>query len=71
MVASQAAESEARVGSLVKSVGQPGAGNPHARLEEGAPVAAAVRPDRALLYNLTRVLFPGMAEALRGVGSVD
>ena len=31
----------ARVGSLVKSAGQPDAGNPHVRLEEGAPVAAA------------------------------
>jgi len=26
------------VGSLVKSAGQPDAGNPHVRLEEGAPV---------------------------------
>ena len=51
-MASQAADTNARVGSLVKSVGQPGAGNPHARLEEGAPVTLrTAATDRALLYN--------------------
>jgi hypothetical protein len=38
-VAPEAADTSSRVGSLVKSVGQPDAGDPHVRLEEGAPVA--------------------------------
>jgi hypothetical protein len=38
MVAPKAANVNARVGALAKSVGQPCAGKPHARLEEGAPV---------------------------------
>ena len=42
------------MGALVKSVGQPCAGNPHARLEEGAPVRTPeALPDRALLYSHT------------------
>ena len=48
MVASQAADTRPRVGSLVKSVGQPCAGNPHARLEEGAPVGPPWRDTQAL-----------------------
>jgi hypothetical protein len=38
MVAPEEASVSARVGALAKSVGQPCAGKPHARLEEGAPV---------------------------------
>ena len=38
MVAPKEASVNARVGALAKSAGQPCAGKPHARLEEGAPV---------------------------------
>jgi hypothetical protein len=38
MVVSKGASVSAHVGALVKSVGQPCAGKPHARLEEGAPI---------------------------------
>ena len=37
-MAVEEASVSARVGALAKSVGQPCAGKPHARLEEGAPV---------------------------------
>ena len=37
----------ARVGSLVKSAGQPYAGNPHVRLEEGAPVGTPCEDTQA------------------------
>jgi hypothetical protein len=36
------------VGSLVKSAGQPDAGKPHVRLEEGAPVGRPWRDTQAL-----------------------
>lgn len=38
MVATKTASVNARVGALAKSAGQPYAGKPHVRLEEGAPV---------------------------------
>ena len=48
MVAQEAADGSVRVGSLVKSAGQPYAGNPHVRLEEGAPVGTPWRDIQAL-----------------------
>jgi hypothetical protein len=38
----------ARVGALAKSAGQPYAGNPHVRLEEGAPVGTPCEDIQAL-----------------------
>ena len=48
MVAQAAVDGSARVGSLVKSAGQPYAGKPHVRLEEGAPVGRPWRDTQAL-----------------------
>lgn len=48
MVAQEAADVSFRVGSLVKSAGQPYARNPHVRLEEGAPVGTPWRDIQAL-----------------------
>lgn len=50
-MASQAADTSPDVGAFVKSVGQPDAGKPHVRLDEGAPVVEGVTRDRALLYT--------------------
>lgn len=43
------------MGSLTNPTGPPGAGNPHARWDEGAPVDASNSVDRALLYKPRRV----------------
>ena len=67
------------MGSLVKFAGQPYAGNPHVRLEEGAPVGTPWRDTQALptergspgygpSYSSTR---PGPTLQLLFEGSVD
>ena len=48
VVAPRTAVQSSRVGSLVKFAGQPYAGNPHVRLEEGAPVGTPWRDTQAL-----------------------
>jgi len=47
MVAQETVDGRTREGSLVKSAGQPYAGNPHVRLEEGAPVGTPCEDTQA------------------------
>ena len=51
MGAGPALESEHCVGTLTNPTEPPGAGNPHARWDEGAPVDGSDAVGRALLYS--------------------
>ena len=63
MGAGPALESEHCVGTLTNPTEPPGAGNPHARWDEGAPVDGRDTVGRALLYSRLDVDRPCLARS--------